>query len=197
MVDVRRTGRGWFGICLSLALASGCSKAPETVTVTPPTADRFAKWPADTIERPEFVGVVDREAGRVAGDAEPARVPAKYQMPDWAEPTSTISMRGPKGARLTFHLLPRIESLRKGDDARIAALLKGQKVDGATLVVARPWIGWFGQAGGDRTLRIYTLFANNRQLEIHLDWTNGDKNAYDEAVSLLAHLVYSLQPMGA
>lgn len=185
--------------CLALAVA-GCAK-PEVV-VAKPEPVLHVEWPADTLERPEFVGVVDRKAGFIKGDAEPTRIPSAYQIPDWAEPTSPISVKGPKGARLVFHLLPRTPGLKKQDDAHIAALLKGRKQAAETLFIARPWIGWYGQGSGlealpdnqqrPYTLRVYNLFQDDQMLEVHLDWPTGDKQAYDEGQELLAYVVYSV-----
>ncbi len=189
-------------IALSVGMAVGCRRSepkPEPVK----KVDSFASWPPDTIAKPEFLGAVERQAGYVKGDAEPSRIPSVYQIPDWAEPTSTISAKGPKGSSLTFHLLPHAPELRKQDDARIANLLKGKKFAAETLIVARPWIGWFGQGSGTEvvsaiksrpyTLRVYMLFSNDLQLEVHLQWPTGDKDAYEEGQELLAHLLYSVQ----
>jgi hypothetical protein len=188
-------------ICVSLFVV-GCAKKPE-LAVAKPKPTEHIDWPADSLEKPEFVGVVDRKAGHIKGDAEPTRIPSAYQIPDWSEPTSPISVKGPKGARLTFHLLPRTPSLKKQDDARVQRLLKGKKQGAETLFVARPWIGWYGQGSGVEalpenkqrpyTLRVYNLFQEDQMLEIHLEWPTGVKPAYDEGQELLAYIVYSVQ----
>lgn len=192
-------------VCVSVVLLSGCGR-PAPVAKPSAPADPNPTWPADSLERPEFLSTVERQAGYVPGDAEPARVPSTYQIPDWAEPTSTISARGPKGSRITFHLLRRDEALRKQEDERIAALIQGKKRAAETLFVARPWIGWYGQGTGkeavsatqtqDYTLRIYLLFSDAHQLEVHIQWPTGNKEAFEEGQALLAHLVYSLRPKG-
>lgn len=194
--------RGFAVLVCAWAIGSGCGKKVEPAVVQP-APKPHAEWPADTLEKPEFIGVVDRKAGHIRGDAEPTRIPSAYQLPDWAEPTSPISAKGPKGARLTFHLLPRTPGLRKQDDSRIANLIKGKAMAAETLVVARPWIGWFGQGSGIEalaenqqrpyTLRVYNLFQDELMLEVHLEWPTGNKGAYEEGQALLAYVVYSVQ----
>ena len=188
-------------ICTAL-IAVGCSKPAPDVAAPKPKAN--SAWPADTLDKPEFVGVVERNAGRIKGDAEPARIPSAYQIPDWAEPTSPISMKGPQGSKLAFHLLPRTPGLKKQDDAHVRDLLKGKKRSAETLIVARPWIGWYGQGSGVEALpenkqrpyalRVYNLFDGGITLQVHLEWPTGDKDAYDEGQELLAHVVYSVRP---
>lgn len=200
-----RASRALLPICALLTIAGCGKKEPEVVTPKQPLK-AHTNWPDDTIVKPEFLSVVDRQAGRVPGDAEAARVASTYKIPDWAEPTSTVSVRGPKGAKLAFHLLPRTEPLRSQDEAHIAGLLKGKKQAAETLVVARPWIGWYGQASGVEPLpdnkqrataiRVYNLFQDKLQLEIHLEWPSGHRDAFEEAQDLLANVVYSVEPLG-
>lgn len=192
------------GLVLALVLfLGGCRNAPEVQTGSaPPKSDRLADWPADTLERPEFLATVDREAGRIKGDAEPTRIPARYKMPDWAQPTSLISMKSPKLARLTFHFKPRDEQWRKDDDQRMQDLRNGKKRGAEELVVARPWIGWYGQASGvdsgnsgrQYTVRVYHLFYSSRHLEVHVEWPTGDKAAFEEGQDMLVHVVHSIEP---
>ncbi len=194
-------------LALPLMLLFGCGQqAPPTATVQePPKKDRLADWPADNLLAPEFLSTVDREAGRIKGDAEPTRIPARYKMPDWCQPTSPISMKSPRLARLAFHFRPRDESWRKDDDQRMLDLKNGKPRGSEQLVMARPWVGWYGQASGrealpenrerNYTLRVYHLYANNRHLEVHLEWPTGDKDAFEEGLSMLAHLVYSIEPL--
>lgn len=195
---------GLVAIAALIALA-GCRGEPEVMQPpAPQVKDRLADWPADTLPRPEFLSTVDREAGRVKGDAEPTRIPVRYKMPDWAQPTSPISMKSPKLARLTFHFRPRDEAWRKDDDQRMQDLKNGKPRGSEELVLARPWVGWFGGASGKEalpenreraySLRVYHLFANNRHLEIHLEWPTGDKLAFEEGLEMLGHLVYSIEP---
>lgn len=175
----------------------GCGGGKAATPPAPVAVEKHANWPPDTLPRPEFLGVVDRQAGHVKGDAEPTRLPSSYQIPDWAEPTSTISAKGKHGAKITFHLLPRVPSLKKQDEARVEKLLKGKKQAAETLVVARPWIGWFGQGSGEGTrpytIRVYNLFAEDLQLEVHVEWPTGDKTAFEEGQTLLEHIVYSVK----
>lgn len=198
--------RVWIVGLLALTFFVGCTKPEQPATaVEPPKKDRLAGWPADTIQQPDFLSTVDREAGRIKGDAEPTRIPARYKMPDWAQPTSPISMKSPKLARLAFHFRPRDEAWRKDDDQRMLDLKNGKARGSEELVVARPWVGWYAQASGKEglsenrernyTLRVYHLFANNRHLEVHVEWPTGDKTAFEEGESMLAYLIYSLEPM--
>lgn len=200
-----RTGGLLMLIC-ALALVGGCGKkAAPVVKAPPPLVNPHKEWPADTLPKPEFVGVVDRTAGRVAGDAEPTRIPSTYQLPDWSIATSTISAKGPKGSKIVFHFLPRTEPLKHDDDLHITRLLKGKPRAAEKLVVARPWIGWYGQGSGLQALpdnkqrpyalRVYNLFDGDRQLEVHVEWPAGDKEAYEEGQSLLAHVVYSVKAL--
>lgn len=195
---------GLVAIAALIALA-GCRGEPEVIQPpAPPVKDRLADWPADTIQRPEFLSTVDREAGRVKGDAEPARIPVRYKMPDWAQPTSPIGMKSPRLARLTFHFRPRDEAWRQDDDQRMQELKNGKPRGSEELMLARPWVGWCAQASGKEalpenrerpyTLRVYHLFANNRHLEVHVEWPTGDKDAFDEGQAMLAHLIYSIEP---
>lgn len=198
--------RVWIVGLLALTFFVGCTKPEQPATaVEPPKKDRLAGWPADTIQQPDFLSTVDREAGRIKGDAEPTRIPARYKMPDWAQPTSPISMKSPKLARLAFHFRPRDEAWRKDDDQRMLDLKNGKARGSEQLVVARPWVGWYAQASGKEglsenrernyTLRVYHLFANNRHLEVHVEWPTGDKTAFEEGESMLSYLIYSLEPM--
>lgn len=195
---------GLVAMAALLALA-GCRGEPEVIQSSAPVVkDRLADWPADTIQRPEFLSTVDREAGRVKGDAEPTRIPVRYKMPDWAQPTSPIGMKSPKLARLTFHFRPRDEAWRKDDDQRMQDLKNGKARGSEELTLARPWVGWYAQASGKEalpenrerpyTLRVYHLFANSRHLEVHVEWPTGDKDAFDEGQAMLAHLIYSIEP---
>jgi len=198
----------WVLAVVSMLCVAGCrGGSVKEAPAPPPKGDSHASWPPDTLAKPEFLSAVERQAGYVKGDAEPTRIPSVYQIPDWAEPTSTISAKGPKGSSLTFHLLPRSAELKRQDDLRIENLLKGKKSAAETLVIARPWIGWFGQSSGTEavsaiksrpyTLRVYMLFTDSTQLEVHLQWPTGAKEAFQEGQELLAHLVYSVKPAGS
>jgi hypothetical protein len=98
--------------------------------------------------------------------------------------------------------MPRDAALVKQDDKTLEGLLKKTLKDGPTLVVCRPWRGWFGEAGAQRAtghkaipvrVRVYNLFTKDDQLEIHSEWPNGNKQALSEAEDLVRHVAFSVQ----
>lgn len=190
--------------CLLFAGGCGCSRAEAKNEAKKPAKLDYSGWPKDTLSQPSEAAMVDKTALREVGDSEPNRLASQFQVPDWAESTSPIAFEGPKGARIEFHYLLRGDQLRKQDDATLQGLLKGKDMGARKLVVARPWRGWFGEAGTAHAkglksipyrMRVYSLFQPTRYLEIDLEWPTGNKEAFDEAQSLVASVIYSVSDM--
>lgn len=199
---------GWRLASLGIAAAmiAGCGKGtPELAATTPPPAkDPYASWPKDTLTKPDEAGAVQYEAPRDPEDAEALRVSSQFMLPDWVKETAPLTYSSPKGARIEIHFLQRDESLRKAEDAKVARMVAGAKEEGRSVVIARPWRGWYGEANSARSInnkavpcrmRIYTLFHPERQLELHLEWPKESPQAQKEANAMAAHVIYSIHDL--
>ncbi len=189
-----------FGPLICAIIAVGCSKPAEVKPKA--STDAYAGWPADTLKKPDFTGVVERSVERIPNDAESTRFECTVQVPDWVDAKNPIRFGTPSGSLVEFHYLPRDSAFSQQDDAQLTKLLKGAIKDGPTLVVARPWRGWYGEAGSQRAIgnkavpirvRVYNLFTKEDQLEIHAEWPTGNKQALAEAEELVAHVAFSVQ----
>lgn len=186
-------------LLLCAVCVTACSKKPVVADSAP--VEEYPNWPANSLTRPDFVGVVERSVERMANDAESTRYACTVQVPDWTITKTPIRFGTPNGAVVEFHFLPRDTAFAKQDDAQLARLLKGPIKGGPILVVARPWRGWFGEAGAQRAkgnkaiplrVRVYNLFTKEDQLEIHAEWPTGDNQALSEAQDLVAHIAFSV-----
>ncbi|MEQ1822096.1 MAG: hypothetical protein ABL949_06285 [Fimbriimonadaceae bacterium] len=187
-------------VVLCLIGAFGCSKKQETPPPKPVAS--YSGWPADTIAKPDFIGVVERTVERLENDAESTRYACTLQVPDWATPKTPIRFETPNGGAVEFHFMPRDGALAKQDDQMLERLLKKSLSDGPNLVICRPWRGWFGEAGAQKAnghkaiptrVRVYNLFTKEDQLEIHAEWPTGNKQALTEAEDLVRHVAFSVQ----
>jgi hypothetical protein len=196
---------GGIGMGLLLLLAHGCGKSEANPTVkAPPKKDPYVGWPKDTIPKPDDAGTVEYTASREPADAEALRVGSTFLLPDWAKETAPITYRSPKGAKLEVHFLQRDEALRKSDDEKIQKLLSGAKDSQSYLVVARPWRGWYGEANSARAegikalpcrMRIYSLFQQDRYLELHLEWPKESPKAKEEGELMAGLVMYSIKDL--
>lgn len=115
-------------------------------------------------------------------------------VPDWAEPIDKFDFKGPKGSTVWFAFSQRDMELAPDEDARIEKLMKEGNKQNQTLVIARPWRGWFGESNTAKgRLRVYTLIREKDALEIHAEWSNTKPEALAEAEELVAQIIYSVQ----
>lgn len=152
--------------------------------------ESFTEWPDDNIARSDSAGVVEREGETIDGRR------CFFSVPDWADPTGVFAFRGQVGSTLWFSLTKRDPDLKAQDEATIQDLLKGGNKPNQTLVIARPWRGWYGESTvGGKRLRIYILFHGNDALEVHTEWPKESEKALAEAEELASNVIYSAQPL--